>query len=70
MWTVYMMTERKEILKENVPVEEKIFSIYEQHTDIIVKGKREVEFGHKINLSSGKSNLILTCEILKGNPSD
>ena len=70
MWTVYMMAERKEVLKENVPVEEKIFSIYEQHTDIIVKGKREVEFGHKVNLGSGKSNLILTCEILKGNPND
>jgi IS5 family transposase len=70
MEKVYKMTERKEILKENVPVEDKIFSIYEQHTDIIVKGKREVEFGHKINLGSGKSNLILTCEILEGNPKD
>ena len=70
MWTVYMMAERKELLKENVPIEEKIFSIYEQHTDIIVKGKREVEFGHKINLGTGKSNLILTCDILKGNPND
>jgi hypothetical protein len=47
MEKVYAMTERHEILKEKVPVEEKIFSIYEQHTDIIVKGKREVQFGHK-----------------------
>jgi len=70
MWIVYVMTEEKEILKKSVPVEEKIFSIYEQHTDIIVKGKREVEFGHKVNLGTGKSNLILTCEILKGNPKD
>ena len=70
MWKVYLMTEKKEILKEKVPVEEKIFSIYEQHTDIIVKGQREVQFGHKVNLGSGKSNLILTCEILEGNPSD
>ena len=70
MEIVYKMTERREILKEEVPVEQKIFSIYEQHTDIIVKGKREVEFGHKVNLGSGKSNLILTCEILSGNPND
>jgi IS5 family transposase len=70
MEKVYKMTERKELLNEQVPVEEKIFSIYEQHTDIIIKGKREVEFGHKINLGSGKSNLILTCEILQGNPND
>jgi len=70
MEKVYRMTERKEILKEKVPVEEKIFSIYEQHTDIIVKGQREVQFGHKVNLGSGKSNLILTCEVLEGNPKD
>ena len=35
-----------------------------------MKGQREVQFGHKINLGSGKSNLILTCEILAGNPKD
>jgi IS5 family transposase len=70
MEKVYRMTEKKEIHNENVHVEEKIFSIYEQHTDIIVKGQRDVQFGHKVNLGSGKSNLILTCEILKGNPKD
>ena len=53
-----------------MPVEEKIFSIYEKHTDIIVKGQREVQFGHKVNLGSGKSNLILTCGIAEGNPKD
>ena len=67
---VYSMTETREVYGESVPNDEKLFSIYEQHTDIIVKGGREVEFGHKINLSTGKSNLILSCEILSGNPSD
>jgi IS5 family transposase len=70
MEKVYRMSERKEILKEKVPAEEKIFSIYEQHTDIIVKGRRKVQFGHKVNLGSGKSNLILTCEITAGNQKD
>ena len=70
MERVYRMTERKEVLGEKVPVEEKIFSIYERHTDIIVKGDRKVQFGHKVNLGSGKSNLILTCEIVEGNPKD
>ena len=64
------MTETREVYKESVANSEKPVSIYEQHTDIIVKGGREVEFGHKINLSTGKSNLILGCEILSGNPSD
>jgi IS5 family transposase len=67
---VYSMTERREIKKERVPNDEKIFSIYELHTDIIVKGSREVQFGHKINLTTGKSNLVLSCEVLRGNPAD
>lgn len=70
MKQVYSITERREIKKETVPNEDKIFSIYEQHTDIIVKGSREVKFGHKINLATGKSNLVLSCEVLSGNPSD
>jgi len=64
------MTWRKQINGEVVPNEEKIFSIYEQHTDIIVNGQREVQFGHKINLTNGKSSLILSCEVLEGNPAD
>ena len=70
MEKVYLMTERKEILGEKVAVGDKIFSIYEQHTDIIVKGERDVQFGHKVNLGSGKSNLILTCDVVEGNPKD
>ena len=42
MEQVYDVTYRKEIDGEKVPNEDKIFSIYEQHTDIIVKGQREV----------------------------
>lgn len=70
MRQVYSITKRKEILSESVPNAEKIFSIYEPHTDIIVKGGREVQFGHKINIAGGQSNLILDCEVLDGNPSD
>ena len=67
---VYEISWRHEILGESVPNKEKIFSIFEDHTDIIVKGGREVEFGHKVNLAGGKSNLILDCRILDGNPAD
>jgi len=70
MYRVYDITYRKEINGEKVPNHEKIFSIYELHTDIIVKGQREIQFGHKINLATGKSNLVLDCQVLKGNPSD
>lgn len=67
---VYDISNRHEILGESVTNKEKIFSIHEPHTDIIVKGSRDVQFGHKINLSTGTSNLILDCEVLDGNPSD
>ena len=67
---VYSMTHRKEIGGEAVANDQKIFSIYELHTDIIVKGSREIKFGHKVNIGTGKSNLILTCEVLQGNPAD
>jgi IS5 family transposase len=70
MEKVYSMTYRKQILDESVPNDQKLFSIYELHTDIIVKGGRDVLFGHKVNLATGKSNLIIDCEIPKGNPSD
>jgi transposase, IS5 family len=61
---------RMQILGEKVPVEDKLLSIYEPHTDIVVKGSRKVKFGHKVDISTGKSNLILSCDILKGNPAD
>ncbi|MDP2156335.1 MAG: transposase, partial [Nitrospirota bacterium] len=70
MEQVYDITRRHELLGESVPNAEKIFSIYEVHTDIIVKGKREAEFGHKVNLTTGRSNIILDVEIVGGNPAD
>lgn len=67
---VYSMTHRHELLGEKVPTEDKLYSIFEDHTDIIVKGSREATFGHKVNLATGKSSLIIDCTILDGNPSD
>jgi IS5 family transposase len=70
MQQVYDFTNRHEVKKERVDNEDKIFSIYELHTDIIVKGSRETKFGHKVNFANGKSNLVLAVETLKGNPAD
>lgn len=70
MEQVYDISRRHELLGESVPNSEKIFSIYEDHTDIIVRGKREAEFGHKMNLTTGRSNIILDVEIVDGNPGD
>ncbi len=63
-------TKRRLLRGEKVPATEKVFSIFEPHTDIIVKGGRDTEFGHKIFLTTGKSGLVLDCQVLKGNPAD
>ena len=61
---------RRVILGEAVPVDEKIVSIFEEHTDIICKGGRDTLFGHKIFLTCGKSSLMLDCLLTRGNPAD
>jgi len=67
---IISQTERRVIRGEKVPPEEKIVSIFEDHTDIIVKGQREIEFGHKVFLVAGKSGLITDCQLVQGNPAD
>jgi IS5 family transposase len=67
---VIEQTTRRVIHDESVPASEKIVSIFEPHTDIIVKDRRDTFYGHKICLTGGKSNLITDCLILDGNPAD
>jgi IS5 family transposase len=63
-------TERRVFAKEKVPANEKVISLFEEHSDIIVKGARDVQYGHKINLSTGRSGLVLDVVIEEGNPAD
>ncbi len=70
IYRVIEQTERRVFHGEKVPASEKIVSIFETHTDIIVKGARNVQYGHKLNLSTGRSGLILDVVIEDGNPAD
>lgn len=63
-------TRRRVLAGESVAVEDKIVSIFEEHTDIIRKDRRETLFGHKICLTAGASSMILDCVVLEGNPAD
>lgn len=63
-------TERRVLKGESVPAGEKIVSIFEEHTDIIIKDRRDTHYGHKVCLTGGRSNLILDCVIVEGNPAD
>jgi IS5 family transposase len=63
-------TERRVLKGEKVPASQKIVSLFEPHTDIIIKGPREIEYGHKINLATDKNGLITALMIEAGNPTD
>jgi IS5 family transposase len=63
-------TDRRVFKGEKVPASEKVVSFFEDHTDIIVKSRRETEYGHKVFLTGGASTLILDCMIVRGNPAD
>lgn len=63
-------TQRRVYNEERVPAEEKIVSIFEPHTDIIVKGERDVQYGHKINLATQQDGFITYLKIEEGNPAD
>lgn len=67
---VIHQTTRRVINQEKVPSGEKLVSLFEPHTDIIVKGFRDVQYGHKINLATEKSGYITHCSIEQGNTSD
>lgn len=67
---VISQTERRIINKEKVPASEKIVSLFEPHTDIIIKGRRDIEYGHKVNLSTQENGFVTYFSVEQGNPSD
>lgn len=67
---VIHQTRRRVIDGEAVPAGEKLVSLFEPHADIIVKSRRGVQYGHKLNLTSGRSGLILDVVVEAGNPAD
>ena len=67
---VIEQTQRRVLSGEAVAAQEKICSLFEEHTDIIKKSPRETVFGHKVFVSTGASSLILDCVVERGNPAD
>jgi len=67
---VIAQSERRVLSGEAVPASEKLVSLFEPHADIIRKGGRQVQYGHKLNLVTGKSGLILDVVVEAGNPAD
>ena len=65
------LVERRLIRKETIPHAEKIFSLFEPHTEFIKKGKLfpPVELGHKVLLTTDQHELILDYRVME-QPSD
>jgi IS5 family transposase len=67
---VVSQAERRVLRDESVPAAQKIVSIFEPHTSIIVKDNRGTEYGHKVCLTTGASALVTDVVVEQGNPAD
>lgn len=61
------LLERRIIKGEQIPHEEKMFSIFEQYTEWVTKGKMHpnVELGKKVAITTDQFNLIVDYEIME-----
>lgn len=61
---------RRVVLGEQLAPSDKIVSLFEPHTDIIIKDRRDTTYGHKMFLTVGRSGLVFDLRVPRGNPSD
>ena len=64
---------RRRVLQgESVPNQEKLFSLFEPHTELIIRGKRTkpVEFGHMVLLEQVAEKFITGYEVFERKPQD
>jgi hypothetical protein len=52
---------------ENIPVTENVFRLFELHTELIMRGRRNkpIEFGHKILISETQEKFITDYNLLR-----
>ena len=72
MRQVAVAARRREFDGEKVPHGEKVFSIFEPHAELIMRGRRSrpVEFGHKVLLTQSKEKFITDFVVLEKNRGD
>lgn len=61
------LSERRILNNEDIQKSEKIFSIFEPHTELIHRGKfpLPIEYGHRVVVSEGKSGIILDHNVME-----
>lgn len=69
---VVSTAERANVKGEKVPAAERVFSLFEPHTELIKRGKarKPVEFGHVIMLSQTREKFICDYEVMEHRKSD
>ena len=65
MQTVTVTARRANVAGETVPANERVFSLFEPHTELIKRGQRQkpVEFGHKVLLCETAEKFITDYEV-------
>jgi IS5 family transposase len=63
---IISQAERRVLMGEQVPSEEKVYSLFEEHTELIKRGKarKPIEFGHKVLLAETGEKFILHYETM------
>jgi IS5 family transposase len=63
---------KRVILGEKVPPDEKLYSLFEEHTELIVRGKagKPIEFGHKILIAQTGEKYIHHYQVMERQISD
>lgn len=62
------LLERRVLKEEIIPHEEKVFSLFEDHTEWIAKGKSRpsVELGHRILVTTDQYGLVIDYKVMEG----
>jgi IS5 family transposase len=72
MQTIVRNARRAQVVGEKVPAAERVFSLFEPHSELIKRGKRQkpVEFGHKILLCESAEKFITDYEVYEKQQAD
>ena len=62
------LVSRRLLKGETIPHDDKVFSVFESHTEWITKGKRNpsVELGHRVMITTDENELIIDYKIMLG----
>jgi IS5 family transposase len=72
MQTIVRNARRAQVQGETVPAAERVFSLFEPHSELIKRGKRQkpVEFGHKVLLCESPEKFITDYEVYEQQQAD